>query len=311
MEPITYANGSTLEDPAITYGIVFSNFMSKGVFTFEGGTDRLIELMQDELVQERRRRADQVRRREDSRRARPRDGRDGQWPHDQVPRGRLQRQPASSRSSTWSAKSISTASSSKRPKPCGSTTSSTQVYMALKPGERIDESTRRFAVQLDRAALPHRAAAQPRRHQPHLFVLLSAHAAAGPAALPDRLAAPTPTTTTGRSCRRKSTKRASRTWSKRRSTHLDKLRAEYPRAASTTSKPRRRRRSSTTRSTSPGRASARSSKGWPSAAACPSKFSGLYHAGSVGIIMSGWLGAINYGVIVANDVDALLMKSVG
>ena len=34
-----------------------------------------------------------------------------------------------------------------------------------------------------------------------------------------------------------------------------------------------------------------------------------YHAGSVGIIMSGWLGAMNYGVIVANDVDALLTKS--
>lgn len=49
MEPITYANGSTLEDPAITYGIVFSNFMSRGVFTFEGGTDRLIQLMADEL----------------------------------------------------------------------------------------------------------------------------------------------------------------------------------------------------------------------------------------------------------------------
>src|SRR5688500_17055344 len=50
MEPITYANGSTLEDPAITYGIVFSNFMSKGVYTFEGGTDRLIELMHADLV---------------------------------------------------------------------------------------------------------------------------------------------------------------------------------------------------------------------------------------------------------------------
>src|SRR5262245_60004142 len=50
MEPITYANGSTLEDPAITYGIVFSNFMSKGVWTFEGGTDRLIELMHADLV---------------------------------------------------------------------------------------------------------------------------------------------------------------------------------------------------------------------------------------------------------------------
>jgi len=49
MEPITYANGSTLDDPAITYGIVFSNFMNKGVFTFEGGTDKLIEMMTEEL----------------------------------------------------------------------------------------------------------------------------------------------------------------------------------------------------------------------------------------------------------------------
>ncbi|MDC0308621.1 NAD(P)-binding protein, partial [Planctomycetaceae bacterium] len=49
MEPITYANGSTLEDPAITYGIVFSNFMHKGVFTFEGGTDHLVDLMKAEL----------------------------------------------------------------------------------------------------------------------------------------------------------------------------------------------------------------------------------------------------------------------
>lgn len=50
MEPITYANGSTLEDPAITYGIVFSNFMSKGVYTFKGGTDYLIAKMKDELL---------------------------------------------------------------------------------------------------------------------------------------------------------------------------------------------------------------------------------------------------------------------
>ncbi len=45
MEPIAYANGSTLGDPAITYGIVFSNFMSKGVYTFQGGTDDLIKKM--------------------------------------------------------------------------------------------------------------------------------------------------------------------------------------------------------------------------------------------------------------------------
>lgn len=49
MEPITYANGSNFNDPAITYGIVFSNFMNKGVFTFSGGTDRLIGLMAEEL----------------------------------------------------------------------------------------------------------------------------------------------------------------------------------------------------------------------------------------------------------------------
>ena len=50
MEPITYANGSSLEDPAITYGIVFSNFMSQGVYTFRGGTDDLIRAMRAELV---------------------------------------------------------------------------------------------------------------------------------------------------------------------------------------------------------------------------------------------------------------------
>jgi phytoene dehydrogenase-like protein len=49
MEPIAYANGSTLEDPAITFGIVFSNFMSKGVYTFRGGTDLLIGKMSEEL----------------------------------------------------------------------------------------------------------------------------------------------------------------------------------------------------------------------------------------------------------------------
>lgn len=50
LEPIVYANGSNLEDPAISYGIVFSNFMSKGVYIFQGGTDLMISLMKDELL---------------------------------------------------------------------------------------------------------------------------------------------------------------------------------------------------------------------------------------------------------------------
>ncbi len=50
LEPIVYANGSNLEDPAISYGIVFSNFMSKGVYIFQGGTDTMIGMMRDELL---------------------------------------------------------------------------------------------------------------------------------------------------------------------------------------------------------------------------------------------------------------------
>ena len=49
MEPITYANGSTLDEPAISYGIVFGNFMSKGVYTFQGGTDLLLDMMANTL----------------------------------------------------------------------------------------------------------------------------------------------------------------------------------------------------------------------------------------------------------------------
>jgi phytoene dehydrogenase-like protein len=50
MESITYANGSTPDDPAITYGIVFSNFMSKGVYTVRGGTDQFIGKMREVLL---------------------------------------------------------------------------------------------------------------------------------------------------------------------------------------------------------------------------------------------------------------------
>jgi all-trans-retinol 13,14-reductase len=49
MEPISYANGSNFDDPAITFGIVFSNFMGSGVYTFRGGSDLLIEKMLAEL----------------------------------------------------------------------------------------------------------------------------------------------------------------------------------------------------------------------------------------------------------------------
>ena len=49
LEPIAYANGSSLKDPAIAYGIVFTNFMRKGIYTFKDGTDSLIKKMVSEL----------------------------------------------------------------------------------------------------------------------------------------------------------------------------------------------------------------------------------------------------------------------
>jgi phytoene dehydrogenase-like protein len=38
------------------------------------------------------------------------------------------------------------------------------------------------------------------------------------------------------------------------------------------------------------------------------EINGLFHAGSVGIIMSGWLGAANYGVIQSHEVDNYLTR---
>ena len=121
MEPITYANGSTLEDPAISYGIVFSNFMSKGVFTFEGGTDKLIGLMEAELQQERRRYLHQGRRDADRLPRRPRARRRGERPHDSHAGRHVERQsqrddfPPRRRGVFRSRRSSTT------PAPCGST----------------------------------------------------------------------------------------------------------------------------------------------------------------------------------------------
>jgi all-trans-retinol 13,14-reductase len=50
LEPIAYANGSSLDDPAVSFGIVFANFMARGIWTFRGGTDLMLRLMREELV---------------------------------------------------------------------------------------------------------------------------------------------------------------------------------------------------------------------------------------------------------------------
>ena len=84
---------------------------------------------------------------------------------------------------------------------------------------------------------------------------------------------------------------------------LDKYVPEHPRVGRCTSRRPRRARSTTTRTTSAGASFGTKFEGLAVSRALPQQIRGLYHAGSVGIIMSGWLGAMNYGVIVANEVD--------
>ncbi len=46
LETVTYATGTNLDDPAMVYAIVFSNFVQKGTCSFRGGTDFLLAEMQ-------------------------------------------------------------------------------------------------------------------------------------------------------------------------------------------------------------------------------------------------------------------------
>ncbi len=50
LETVTYATGVNLDDPAVVYAIIFSNFAQKGTCSFKGGTDYLLKEMQRLLI---------------------------------------------------------------------------------------------------------------------------------------------------------------------------------------------------------------------------------------------------------------------
>ncbi len=210
MEPITYANGSTLEDPAISYGIVFSNFMSKGVFTFQGGTDRLIGLMKAGAGAQRRRPAHPLRSAEDPRRAA------AAWRASPSMAASIRCRAVVSNANLKSTifnlvgeehfdrKFVDEARAVRL------NNSSTQVYMALKPGEMIDESCGDLLFSSKAPLFRTELLLEPRHHQPHVLVLLSADAA-GERSLPGGLQHQRQLPGLGRPAARKSTRRASRT----------------------------------------------------------------------------------------------------
>jgi len=305
MEPITYANGSTLEDPALTYGIVFSNFMSKGVFTFEGGTDKLIGMMADEMA------ANGVdvyknvaverilveRRRVCGVRCGGRDIRAGSVISNANLKGTifdLVGEPHFDDDFVEQARAVRL------------NNSSTQVYLALKPGEQIDESTGDLLFSSTAPAF-------------RTDLLLSRDVTSRtysfyyPRTRPER----------NRTLAVASTNARYEDWA-------DMSAEEYTAAKDELAEdtiedlekyvPGVREKLDWTECGTP-LTFERYTKHWEGASfgtkfegldvsrRLPEQIAGLYHAGSVGIIMSGWLGAVNYGVIVANDADAYLMNN--
>jgi len=303
MEPITYANGSTLEDPAISYGIVFSNFMSKGVFTFQGGTDRLIRLMQQEM----QRNGVDIRIRCDVEKIHC----DG---------GRVRSVEVGGR--TIKTKAVVSNANLKQTifrlvgeeyfdrqfvedaRAVRLNNSSTQVYMALKPDERIDETTGdllfsstaplfRTELLLSRDITSRTFSFYyPRTRpegRPRCLIVSSTNARYEDwADLP------------------KEEYEASK--KDLIETTLDALDKYVPNI---------RERIDHAEASTPltfkhythhvaGASFGTKFEGLKVSFDVPKQIAGLYHAGSVGIIMSGWLGAMNYGRMVAGDVDNLL-----
>ncbi|HND51809.1 MAG TPA: NAD(P)/FAD-dependent oxidoreductase [Pirellulaceae bacterium] len=306
MEPIVYANGSTLEDPAITYGIVFSNFMSKGVYTFEGGTDRLVELMEQELLKNK---------------VDVRIKCDAQQIH--VEQGRVTGVTVNGR--RIACKAVVSNSNLKPTvfnlvgeqyfdrkfvddaRSVRLNNSSTQVYMALKEGEEIDEST---------GDLLFTSTAEHFRTELLLSSQITSrtysfyYPRTRPTARPRTLIVSSTNAHYDDWARLEPEEyeRAKQKLVEDTLDHLDRyvpnIRARVQHVEASTPKTFQHY----TRHAL-GASFGTKFEGLGVSRALPEQVPGLYHAGSVGIIMSGWLGAINYGVIVANDVDSLLMKS--
>ncbi|HEY3393064.1 MAG TPA: NAD(P)/FAD-dependent oxidoreductase [Lacipirellulaceae bacterium] len=306
MEPITYANGSTLEDPAISYGIVFSNFMSKGVFTFEGGTDKLIGLMESEL----RRSGVDICIKADVTRI---DCRGGRVRAVEV-NGRTIRTRSVVSNANLNATVFQLVGEEyfdrgfvDDARAVRLNNSSTQVYMALKPEERIDESTGdllfsstapvfRTELLLSRDITSRTYSFYyPRTRpegRPRCLIVSSTNANYDDWAKLNR-------------------EEYEESKCNLVETTLDALDKYVPNI---------RERIDHVEASTPvtfqhytkhvnGASFGTKFEGLAVSRALPQQITGLYHAGSVGIIMSGWLGAMNYGVIVANEVDSQLMSS--
>jgi all-trans-retinol 13,14-reductase len=308
MEPITYANGSTLEDPAITYGIVFSNFMSKGVYIYEGGTDDLVGKMQAEMEKN----GVDVRIRCDVERIIVENG---SVQGIEVNGRRIGCKAVVSNANLRSTifQFVGEEKFDKdfidQARAVRLNNSSTQVYMALKPDEHIPEETGdllfcstansfKTELLLSRDITSRTFSFYYPRTRPHSKT---------------RHAIVSSTNARWEDWTNLSEEQYNASKQDLIETTLDALEKYVPNC---------RERIELIDAATPitfhhytkhvtGASFGTKFEGLAVSRSLPEKVRGLYHAGSVGIIMSGWLGAINYGVIVANDVDTMLSKLAG
>ena len=306
MEPITYANGSTLEDPAITYGIVFSNFMSKGVFVFQGGTDKLVKSMEKVM-------------KENGVDIRINSGVDkinvGTKGVESVEvNGRTIKTDAVVSNANLRSTIFKMVGEDKfdgqfmdAAKEVRLNNSSTQVYMAMHPDDTVPRETGDLLF-----------SSTAERFQTDLLLSRDITSRTFSFYYPD-----TRPETKERTLIVSSTNANYSDWaglskedyeaSKQDlvDTTLDALEKYVPNA---------RQRIVHAEAATPltfehytqhdaGASFGTKFEGLEVSRTLPQQITGLYHAGSCGIIMSGWLGTINYGVIVANDVINQLNKS--
>jgi len=304
MEPITYANGSTLEDPAITYGIVFSNFMSKGVYIYEGGTDDLIKRMKKELE------SNGV----DIRINCPVDRIETNG--DQVSGVVVDGREIRCRAVVSNANLRTTILKLIGPEKLDSdfvektnavrlNNSSTQVYMALKEGETIDESSGDLFF-TSTAETFNTESLLSREITSRTFSFY--YPRTRPWKTKERYAIVSSTNANWSDWAELDEHEYQTSKQDLVETTIDALERYIPGV---------RNKIEHAEAATPqtfhhytqhemGASFGTKFEGLAVSRQLPHQVGGMFHAGSVGIIMSGWLGAINYGVIVSNEVDQLL-----
>lgn len=303
MEPITYANGSTLEDPAITYGIVFSNFMSKGVFIYQGGTDDLVARMTREL---KKNGVDIAIRSPVSRVIVSGGAVQGVEVHGRVIGCRAVVSNANLRSTILDMLGPQVLSPDyvQQAEAVRLNNSSTQVYMAMKPDVEIDPQTGDLLF-TSTAPLFRTDLLLSRNITSRTFSFYY------------------PDTRPGKKRRHAVVSSTNANWSDWAELSPQDYEASKQDLVETTIEalqqyvPDARAKIDWVEAATPrtfnhytmhqlGASFGTKFEGLAVSRSLPQQVGGMYHAGSVGIIMSGWLGAINYGVIVSNEVDQQL-----